>query len=100
MHDTRYHWLKAARYGNQQCHDPEELVAQAHAAAEADGKTVDEVASEVLQRHLTYRALDRFKREAELRRRGRSDDQIEQLVERAIDDVRSGGKALELLKRP
>lgn len=57
--------------------------------AEAEGKTVDELAADALQGHLARRALERFKRDAEVRRGGKMDEEIEALVEKAIKESRN-----------
>jgi hypothetical protein len=61
-------------------------------AAKADGKTVDELAVEAVQRHLAHRTLENFKIRAEAQRRGMTDDNVESVVERAIREVRSGAR--------
>lgn len=47
------------------------------------GKTVDELTSEALKRDLARRATQRIRREAEERREGTSDSQIEGIVNQA-----------------
>jgi len=68
---------------------PDDLRQAVEAAARTDGKTIDEIGVEALQRHLARRALERFKREGEGRRKGNSDEEVEAIIERAIGDVRA-----------
>lgn len=67
---------------------PEDLQSQMEAAARAEGKTVDELAAEVLQHHLAQKSLERFQRQGDARRRGMCDEQIENIVEQAIIEYR------------
>lgn len=69
---------------------PDELQTQIEALAQAEGKTVDELTAEVLQRHLDRRSLERFRRQAESRRQGMSDEQVQAIVEQAIAELRHG----------
>jgi predicted CopG family antitoxin len=57
--------------------------------AEAEGKTVDEVAGEAVQRHLARRWLVRTGREAQIRRGIMTDEQVEAIVEKAIQESRA-----------
>jgi hypothetical protein len=65
-----------------------ELLERAAKVARAEGKTVDELATEALERDLARRSLERFSREGEQRRRGMSNDQVEAAVQKAVHDVR------------
>jgi hypothetical protein len=65
-----------------------ELWERAGRVAQAEGKTVDQLASEALMRELGRRALDRFGRDGELRRQGLTDDDVERTVEAAIAEAR------------
>ena len=67
---------------------PEEILAQLQAAAIDEGKTVDELTADALKRHLAQRILNRLKREAEANSRGMSEEQIEEIVARAIQEHR------------
>jgi hypothetical protein len=67
-----------------------ELLERAVKVAQAEGKTVDELATEALQKELARRSFDRITREAEARRRGMTDEQVEETVERAITEYRQG----------
>lgn len=66
-----------------------ELLERAGKVAEAEGKTVDELATEALKRDLARRTLDRFQRQAEVRRRGMSDEDVEATVDRAVQESRA-----------
>ena len=68
--------------------DPE-LLERAGRVAEAEGKTIDELATEALRRDLARRTFDRIMREAEVRRRGMSDADVETVVEKAIQESRA-----------
>jgi hypothetical protein len=57
-------------------------------AARDEGKTVDELTSEALKRDLARRATQRIRREAEERREGINDSQIEGIVNQAVQDWR------------
>jgi hypothetical protein len=67
-----------------------ELLERAAKVAEAEGKTVDELATEALQRELARRSFEKIKREAEARRGGMTDDEVDSTVERAITEYRQG----------
>jgi hypothetical protein len=57
-------------------------------AARAEGKTIDQLATEALQRELARRTLNRLRSQGELRRRGMTDEQVKSAVEQAIAEVR------------
>lgn len=67
-----------------------ELLERAAKVAQAEGTTVDELATEALQRELARRSFDKIKREAESRRHGLTDDEVDQRVETAITEYRQG----------
>ena len=67
-----------------------ELLERAAKVAQAEGKTVDELATEALQRELARRSFEGIKREAESHRRGMTDEEVDQTVERAITEYRQG----------
>jgi Ribbon-helix-helix protein, copG family/Protein of unknown function (DUF2800) len=69
-------------------HVSEETLAELEAEAAAEGKTVDELAEDALRRHIDRQTLERFKREANQRRRGMTDAQVDEIVDRAIREVR------------
>jgi hypothetical protein len=70
--------------------EDQELLERAAKVAQAEGKTVDQLATEALQRELARRSFDKIKRDAEARRRGMTDDEVEFTVERAITEYRQG----------
>jgi len=65
-----------------------ELLERARRVAQDEGVSVDELASQALQRELGRRSLERFKREGEARRGELTDEQVESIVETAIREVR------------
>jgi hypothetical protein len=67
-----------------------DLVERATKVALAEGKTLDELATEALERELARRSFEKIKREAESRRRGMTDDEVEATVETAITEYRQG----------
>jgi hypothetical protein len=67
---------------------PDELRDAVEAAAQADGKSVNEIAIDALKRGLAQRTLDRLKHRADIRRAGKSDEQIEEIICSAISEVR------------
>jgi hypothetical protein len=68
----------------------EDLLERAGRVAQAEGTTVDELASQALQRELGRRSLERFKRQGDQRRGAMTDEQVEQTVENAVQDARRG----------
>jgi hypothetical protein len=67
---------------------PDDLRAAVEAAARSDGKSVDEVAIAALKLGMGQRALDRLNRRAEVRRAGKSDEEIDEIVGSAIHQMR------------
>ena len=67
---------------------PDDLRAAVEAAAQADGVTVDEVAIAALKKGVGQRALDRLSRRADVRRAGKSDEEIDEIVGSAIQQMR------------
>ena len=68
---------------------PGDLGAAVENAAREEGKTVDELAVEALQRELARRGLNRLKNKAEIRRRGMTDESVDNAVEQAIAKIRA-----------
>ena len=66
-----------------------ELLERAGKVAEAEGKAVDELTAEALQRELARRTFERAKREGETRCRGMTDDDVERTVEKAVQEYRA-----------
>jgi fructose-1,6-bisphosphatase/sedoheptulose 1,7-bisphosphatase-like protein len=65
------------------------LLEQAGKVAAAEGKTVDELATDALKRELARRALETFRRDAEPRRRGMTDADVAATVEQAVHESRA-----------
>ena len=61
--------------------------------AQAEGKTVHEIATEALKRDIARRWLERNKREAQLRRGNMTDEEVEAIVEHAIQESRAEQRA-------
>jgi hypothetical protein len=72
---------------------PEELLERAQAAAAAEGKTVDELTTEALKKHIAQRTLARLKRQAEAESPGMSEEQIESIIARAVHESRDESRA-------
>jgi hypothetical protein len=68
---------------------PDDLRQAVESAAQADGKTVDDLAVEALKKHLGRRGLERLKREAERHRKDLTEEQVEGIVEQAIAETRA-----------
>ena len=66
-----------------------DILERAGQIAEAEGKTVDEVATEALKRDIARRWLESNKREAQLRRGNMTDEEVEAIMERAIQESRA-----------
>ena len=65
-----------------------EVLERAIRQAQAEGKTVDELAQEAIKRHLAQKTLERFRREAESQRGNKTDEEVEAIVDTAIQDYR------------
>ena len=70
-----------------------DVLEQAMRQAEAEGKTVDELAQEAIKRHLAQKSLDRLKREAEARRGNKTDEEVEAIVDRAVKESRNENRS-------
>ena len=70
-----------------------EVLEQAMRQAEAEGKTVDELIQEVIKRHLAQKSLERFKREADVRRGNKTDEEVEAIVDRAVKESRNENRS-------
>lgn len=57
--------------------------------AEAEGKTADDLANEAARRYMARRWLDRTRRDAEARRGNMTDDEVEAVVEKAVQESRA-----------
>ncbi len=72
---------------------PDNLLADLRAKAEAEGKTVDEIAEEAIKRYVAREWIDRIELEGQSRRKQhglKSDEEIDQAVEQAIAAYRHG----------
>ena len=66
-----------------------ELLERAVKVAQEEGKTVDELTTDALQRDLARRAFERIRREGEIRRRAVTDEEVDRTVEKAVQEYRS-----------
>jgi predicted transcriptional regulator len=72
---------------------PEDLLTQLQAKAAAEGKSADELAAEALKRYLNREWLERMGREGLERRKQyglKTDEEVEEFVQKAIEDYRRG----------
>lgn len=67
---------------------PDELLPQLRELALAENKTADDIATEAVKQHLIRRFWDQTQREAMKRRGNMTDTEVEEVVNRAIQDVR------------
>jgi predicted transcriptional regulator len=67
---------------------PDEIYERVQKIATAEGTTVEELATKALERDLARRWLERVGREGQLRRGNMTDEQVEAVVERAVQDSR------------
>jgi hypothetical protein len=67
---------------------PDDLRDAVVSAAQAEGKSVDEIAIAALKRGMAQRTLDRFARRAEVRRAGMTEEQIDDIVDQAVQQSR------------
>ena len=67
---------------------PEEIYERVRAAAAAEGTTVEELVTRAHERDLARRWLQRVGREGQLRRGSMTADEIEAVVERAVQESR------------
>jgi ribosomal protein L13E len=68
---------------------PDTIYERVRRIAAAEGPTVEQLATEALERDLARRWLDRVGREGDQRRGNRTDAEIEALVERAVRESRA-----------
>ena len=68
---------------------PDTVYDRVQEAAAAEGTTVEQLATQALERELARRWLDRIGREGDLRRGNMTDAEIEELVERAVQESRA-----------
>lgn len=68
---------------------PNEIYERVQKIATAEGTTVEELATKALERDLARRWLERIGGEGELRRGDLTDDEVEAVVERAVQETRA-----------
>lgn len=61
--------------------------------ARSEGKTIDELTTEAVKRDVARRWLEKTKREAAIRRGNMSDDEVNDIVETAIQQSRAEQRA-------
>jgi hypothetical protein len=67
---------------------PDEIYERVQKAATAEGTTVEELATKALERDLARRWLEQVGRDGQLRRGNMTDDEVEAVVERAVQESR------------
>jgi len=67
---------------------PDEIYERVQEIATAEGTTVEELATKALERDLARRWLERVGREGQVRRGSLTDDEVEAVVERAVQESR------------
>jgi predicted CopG family antitoxin len=67
---------------------PDEVYERVQKIATAEGTTVEELATKALERDLARRWLERVGREGQARRLDMTDDEVETIVERAVQESR------------
>jgi len=68
---------------------PDEIYERVQEIATAEGTTVEELATKALERDLARRWLERVGREGQVRRGNMTDDEVEAVVERAVQESRA-----------
>lgn len=68
---------------------PDTIYDRVQEAAAAEGTTVEQFATQALERDLARRWLERVAREGDLRRGNMTDAEVEALVERAVQESRA-----------
>jgi|GEM_PF-2164388 len=72
---------------------PDELLPRLEELARAENKTADEIATEAVQQHLIRRFWQQTQREAVKRRGSMTDEQVDEVVNCAIQEVRKGTRS-------
>lgn len=70
-----------------------ELLERAAKEAEQSGQSLNELTTEALERELARRSFQRLTRSTEIRRRGMSDADVDEKVERSIQEYRTGRRS-------
>ena len=65
-----------------------EVLERAIRQAQAEGKTVDELAQDAIKRHLAQKTLERLRREAESQRGNKTDEEVDAIVDTAVQEYR------------
>jgi hypothetical protein len=68
---------------------PDTIYDRVQEAAAAEGTTVEQLATQALERDLARRWLDRVGREGDVRRGNMTDAEVEALVDRAVQESRA-----------
>ena len=68
---------------------PDEIYERVQEIATAEGTTVEALATTALERDLARRWLERVGRDGDLRRGNMTDDEVEAVVERAVEESRA-----------
>jgi predicted transcriptional regulator len=68
---------------------PDAVYDRVQEAAAAEGTSVEQLATQALERELARRWLDRIGREGDLRRGSLTEAEVEALVERAVQESRA-----------
>ena len=68
---------------------PNEIYERVQEIATAEGTTVEALATKALERDLARRWLERVGRDGNLRRGSMTEDEVEAVVERAVQDSRA-----------
>ena len=66
----------------------DEIYERVQKVAAAEGTTVEELATKALERDLARRWLERVGREGQIRRGNLTDDEVDTVVERAVQESR------------
>lgn len=67
---------------------PDELLPRLEELARAENRTADDIATEAVKQHLVRRFWQQTQREAEKRRGSMTDEEVNEVVNCAIQDVR------------
>jgi hypothetical protein len=67
---------------------PDEIYERVQRVATAEGTTVEELTTKALERDLARRWLERNGREAQIRRGNMTDDEVDAIVQRAVQETR------------
>jgi len=68
---------------------PDEIYERVQEIATAEGTTVEELTTKALERDLARRWIERVGREGQVRRGNMTDDEVEAVVERAVQESRA-----------